>query len=97
MWVYINTEVADKLGFASATILEHFFMLNPHNDKAKLNVSNLSEVLPLSLSTAQRSVKELVEQNYLIKHSRNVYSFSTRFFSEFSEYKHKFLINGRTQ
>jgi len=89
MWCYINTEVATKLGFSKASILEHFFMKNPHNNKVNFNVSNLSRDLPISLSTAQRSMKELVEEEFLIKHSRSVYSFSTKFFTTFEEYKQK--------
>lgn len=89
MWCYINTEVATKLGFSKASILEHFFMINPHNNEAKFNISNLSVVLPISLSTAQRNVKELVEEKYLIKHSRSVYSFSDKFFTTFEEYRLK--------
>ncbi len=92
MWVYINTKVATKLGFSKASILEHFFISTPHNDKAKFNISNLTTVLPISLSTAQRSVKELVEDNYLIKHSRSVYSLSEKFFSTFEEYKQKVIL-----
>lgn len=89
MWCYINTVVATKLGFSKASILEHFFMTNPHNNKVKFNISKLSIVLPISLSTAQRSVKELVEEKYLIKHPTSVYSLSTKFFDTFSEYKQK--------
>lgn len=91
MWCYINTEVAAKLGFSKASILEHFFMHNPHNNKAKFNISNLSVELPISLSTAQRCVKELVEEEYLIKHSRSAYSFSPKFFNTFEEYKLKII------
>ncbi len=89
MWCYINTKVATKLGFSKASILEHFFMHNPHNNEAKFNISNASVVLPISLSTAQKCVKELVQENYLIKHSRSAYSFSDKFFTTFPEYKLK--------
>lgn len=103
MWVYINTTVVDKLGWSKAIILEHFFIKNPHNNKAKLNVSNLSSVLPISLSTAQRSVKELVEEQYLLRSSKSksVYSLSDKFFTTFDEYNLKTpefnaTVNGRS-
>jgi DNA-binding IclR family transcriptional regulator len=86
MWVYINTEVAERLGYTKASIIEHFFTRNPLNNKANLNVSHLSTVLPISKSTATRKVKELVEENYLIKHGRSIYSLSPKFFTTFAEY-----------
>ena len=87
--IYINSEVGALLGMTKAVIIEHFYVSNPHNNKVKFNISNLSRELPISLSTAQRSIKELVEENFLIKHSRSVYSFSANFFATFEEYKQK--------
>ena len=86
MWVYINTEVAEKLGYTKASIIEHFFTRNPLNNQANFNVSHLSNVLPISESTARRKVKELVEEEYFIKHDRSIYSLSPKFFTTFAEY-----------
>lgn len=91
--VYVNPEIANMHGITKALLIDHLFTLNPHNNEAKINVTELSTVLPISLSTAQRSIKELVEeQQYLIKHSRSIYSFSTKFFDAFPEYNNKIII-----
>jgi len=90
--VYVNSEVAAICGLAKAVILDSLFMKNPHNNKLKVNVSELAATLPISLSTVQRCIKELAEEEqYLIKHSRSVYSFSSRFFDTFEEYKNAII------
>lgn len=91
--VYVNPELASTCGLTKAVLIDHLFTLNPHNNETKINVSQLATVLPISLSTAQRSIKELVEEEqYLIKHSRSVYSFSDKFFDTFDEYGKKLII-----
>lgn len=91
--LFSNLNLVHKHGFAKALVMEHIFMKLPHDDKAKLNVIGLAKVLPISASTAQRSVKELVEEEgYLIKHSRSEYSVATLFFDTFPEYKNKFVL-----
>lgn len=83
-----NISIRREVGPTKAMILEHLLMKIPHNDKAKINVVGLSVVLPISPSTAQRGVKDLVKQyKYLVKHSRSEYSISDKFFDTFPEYK----------
>lgn len=87
MWIYVNTEVLEALGTNKAILIEHLFMRTQHyNIKAKLNVSALSKVLPISLSTVQRLLKELIESEWITKHSSNEYSLSKKFFDSFEEY-----------
>lgn len=87
MWFSININVVQEIGFSRALILEHFFMSNPRINKAKLSVTVLAIQLPISLSTAQRNVKELSTKfGYLEKHSHNVYSLTQKFFDDFPEY-----------
>lgn len=91
--VYVNPEFASMHGITKALLIDHLFAANPRNNKVKINVTQLSVVLPLSLSTAQKGIKELVEEEqYLIKHSRSVYSFSQKFFDTFDEYSKKLLL-----
>jgi DNA-binding IclR family transcriptional regulator len=87
MWIYVNTEVLEELGTTKAILVEHLFMRTQHyNIKAKLNVSELSRTLPISLSTAQRLLKELSESGYITKYSNNEYSLSKKFYDTFAEY-----------
>lgn len=88
-----NTNLITRHGFRKALVIEHLFMRIPRDSKAKINVIELSRLLPISPSTAQRTVKELCEQEgYLIKHSRTEYSFSTVFFDNFPEFKNKIIL-----
>lgn len=93
--VYVNSQVAATCGLAKAVILDALFLKRPHNNdnRFKVNISGLAATLPVSLSTANRCVKELVEEEqYLVKHSRSVYSFSPRFFDTFEEYNQNTVL-----
>lgn len=89
MWVYINTEVAKELGLNKAFLLEHIFMRTHHRlDSAFLNISGIARELPISLSTIQRLMKELLEQGYVKRGaSRNTYSLTPEFYNKFQEYR----------
>ena len=87
----MNIKVVKKLGFPKACLLEHFFTLNPRNYKAKLTISTLPTILPLSISTVQRAAKELVEEGYLTKHGTSVFTFSPKFFAEFKDYHNLYI------
>lgn len=90
---FLSIDMIHKIGTRNALVLDRIFiLLSPHNNKAKVNVIGLSKVLPISERTAQRSVKELVKQEFLIKHTRSEYELSSKFFDTFPEYKHKFNI-----
>lgn len=87
MRVYVDTEVVKLLGTTKAFVLEHIFTKAPHyNIKTKLNISSIARDLPISLSSVQRLIKNLLEEGYLIKEN-NEYSLSKKFFSTFKEYK----------
>ena len=90
---FLSKDMIYELGPTKALVLDKIFsILSPHNNKAKLNVIGLSKVLPISDRTAQRSVKELTSEKFLIKHSRSEYELSPKFFDTFPEYKNRFVI-----
>ena len=92
MKVYVDLEVMSKLGATKAFVLEHIFTRAPHyNKKTKLNISSIARDLPISLSTVQRLMKELLDDGYAIKLSMNDYSLSEKFFNSFAEYKQYLL------
>jgi DNA-binding IclR family transcriptional regulator len=89
MWIYINTEVANELGLNKAFLLEHIFMRTHHRlDSAFLNISGIARELPISLSTIQRLMKELLEEGYVKRGaSRSTYSLTPKFYNSFNEYQ----------
>ncbi|MCK5788305.1 MAG: hypothetical protein KAH32_04875 [Chlamydiia bacterium] len=85
MRIYISTEVAEKVGFNQAILLEHIFSVSPQH-KLKLEQSVLSKLLPISLSSVQRGLRSLLDSGYLLKHDRAEYSLTVKFYSEFKDY-----------
>jgi DNA-binding IclR family transcriptional regulator len=87
MRVYVDTEVVKLLGTTKAFVLEYIFTKAPHyNIKTRLNISAIARDLPISLSSVQRLMKELRDENYLVKED-NLYHLSRKFFNTFEDYK----------
>jgi DNA-binding MarR family transcriptional regulator len=87
MRVYVDTEVLKELGAYEAVILEYIFTKAPHyNIQTKLNISSIARDLPISLSTVQRLIKDLLDKGYIEK-ADNLYALSKKFFNTFEEYK----------
>ena len=87
MRVYVDTDVVKLLGTTKAFVLEYIFTKAPHfNIKTKLNISAIARDLPISLSSVQRLMKELLEEGYLIRKDIK-YSLSRKFFNDFQDYK----------
>jgi len=89
MKVYISTDAAKVLGFNAAILLEHIYNTAmssyPQNNKLKLDQTSLANVLPISISTIQRALKKLVDEEYLIKVGRSAYTITEKI-HEFKDY-----------
>lgn len=85
MWCKININVAYKLGYPAAILLEHIDNINPTNNKAKLNISDICRTYKIPLNTGYRVISALVSMQYLIKTNKH-YALGDKFYEDFPEY-----------
>jgi DNA-binding MarR family transcriptional regulator len=91
--IYVSLDAAKELGFNRAIILEHIYsahIISAHPQKyIKLDQTELSKVLPISIPTIQRALNSLEKLGYITKAGRSMYRV-TDLINKFKDYS-----NGR--
>ena len=83
MLVSYSKELSEEVGVKAAVLAHTIYMLQPHYNKAKLNLRGLSRDTDISLSTVHRIIKSLRSKGYLEKHRNSKYALTIKFFNDF--------------